>query len=420
MVILYTISIYFLGFILHIVALFNPKIRLFINGRKDVFDILQSKIAKNQDYVWVHVASLGEFEQGLPVIKELRKHYKIVVTFFSPSGYEVRKNSPEADVIVYLPLDTPRNTRKFIDIIQPKMAVFVKYEFWYHYLITLKKRNVPTFLLSGIFREKQIFFKPYGGMMRNALHCFSHFFVQNQKSKQLLQSIGFENITVSGDTRFDRVTEILHRDNHLDFIEKFVGNSLCVVFGSSWEEDESIYVDIINSGKENVKYIIAPHDIHTEKINALREKIHLKSVLFSEKKDFNTSDFQVYILDTVGILTKVYSYADIAYVGGGMGNSGLHNVLEPAVFGIPVIIGKNYEKFNEAKELVEKGGVISVDSSEKLQKILFSLIDSPIRRAEIGNINRTYIQNQSGATQKFMNFVKKTYVNQIVIKINTF
>lgn len=404
---LYTLSIYVVGFILKIIALFNKKIKLFVQGRKNVFIYLKENIQKGERYVWVHTASLGEFEQGLPVIKALKnKGKKILVTFFSPSGYEVRKNSPDADMVVYLPLDTPKNARKFLEIVQPEMAVFVKYEFWYHYLNQLKNRGIKTYLLSGIFRENQIFFKPYGVMMRDALRCFNHFFVQNETSKKLLQSIGFENVTVSGDTRFDRVSEIVKRDNVLDFMEAFKGDSLCVVFGSSWESDEEIYLKAINySNSQNVKFVIAPHDIKPDKIESFRRKIALKTVFFSQKEGKNLSEYDVLILDTIGILTKVYSYADIAYVGGGMGNSGLHNVLEPAVFGIPVMIGKNYDKFAEAKALVERGGVISVSTEKELQEKLHLLIQNPNKRSEMGGINKDFIQKSSGATEKFLNFV---------------
>ncbi|WP_172916349.1 3-deoxy-D-manno-octulosonic acid transferase [Capnocytophaga canimorsus] len=404
---MYTLSIYVVGFILKIIALFNKKIKLFVQGRKNVFIYLKENIQKGERYVWVHTASLGEFEQGLPVIKALKnKGKKILVTFFSPSGYEVRKNSPDADMVVYLPLDTPKNARKFLEIVQPEIAVFVKYEFWYHYLNQLKNRGIKTYLLSGIFRENQIFFKPYGVMMRDALRCFNHFFVQNETSKKLLQSIGFENVTVSGDTRFDRVSEIVKRDNVLDFMEAFKGDSLCVVFGSSWESDEEIYLKAINySNSQNVKFVIAPHDIKPEKIESFRRKIALKTVFFSEKEGKNLSQYDVLILDTIGILTKVYSYADIAYVGGGMGNSGLHNVLEPAVFGIPVMIGKNYDKFAEAKALVERGGVISVSTEKELQQKLHLLIQNPNKRSEMGGINKDFIQKSSGATEKFLNFV---------------
>ncbi|MBB1569431.1 MAG: 3-deoxy-D-manno-octulosonic acid transferase [Capnocytophaga sp.] len=403
---MYTLSIYLVRAILPIVALFSKKIRLFINGRKSVWTTLSTHLDPQARYVWVHTASLGEFEQGLPVIKALRKQgYKVLVTFFSPSGYEVRKNTPDADIVVYLPLDTPANARRFVKMVQPAMAVFVKYEFWWHYLSQLRKANVPTYLLSGIFRPTQAFFKPYGGFMRRCLRCFTHFFVQNDLSKQLLNSIGFTNVTVGGDTRFDRVAEIVTRDNHLDFVEQFKGDALCVVFGSSWPADEEVYLLYLNSCKGKVKFIIAPHNIHPDEIAVLKDnkqKLDRKVALFSEKDTLNLADYEVLIIDTIGILTKVYSYADIAYVGGGMGNTGLHNVLEPAVFGIPVLIGKNYSKFNEAKELVALGGVLSISSPEQFATAMDSLINSPDKRAAIGAINSRYITEKQGATKAFL------------------
>ena len=403
---MYTLSIYLVRALLPIVALFSKKIRLFVSGRKSVWATLSTELDPQARYVWVHTASLGEFEQGLPVIKALRKQgYKVLVTFFSPSGYEVRKNTPDADIVVYLPLDTPANARRFVQMVQPAMAVFVKYEFWWHYLSQLRKANVPTYLLSGTFRPSQAFFKPYGGFMRRCLRCFTHFFVQNDLSKQLLNGLGFTNVTVGGDTRFDRVAEIVTRDNHLDFVEQFKGNTLCVVFGSSWATDEDIYLQYINTCTAPVKFIIAPHNIHPTDIAELKhnqQKLSRKVALFSEKDSLNLSDYDVLIIDTIGILTKVYSYADIAYVGGGMGITGLHNVLEPAVFGVPVIIGKNYEKFNEAKELVTLGGVLSVSSKEEFAQVMNNLVTSPEKRTAIGNINRQYINEKQGATKTFL------------------
>ena len=403
---MYTFSLYIIKAILPLVALFNKKIHLFVSGRKTVWTTLTAKLDPHTRYVWIHTASLGEFEQGLPVVKSLKKQgYKILITFFSPSGYEVRKNTPDADIVVYLPLDTPANARKFVQMVNPAMAIFVKYEFWVNYLTELKKAQIPTYLLSGIFRKNQIFFKPYGGMMRRALHCFTHFFVQNELSQQLLKNLGFNNVTVSGDTRFDRVAEILERDNHLDFVEQFKGNNLCVVFGSSWATDEDIYLQYINTCTAPVKFIIAPHNIHPTDIAELKhnqQKLNRKVALFSEKDSLNLSDYDVLIIDTIGILTKVYSYADIAYVGGGMGSTGLHNVLEPAVFGIPVLIGKNYSKFNEAKELVALGGVLSISSPEQFATAMDSLINSPDKRAAIGAINSRYITEKQGATKAFL------------------
>ena len=389
MKLLYTFSVYIIKAVLPLVALFSKKIGLFVKGRKTVWDTLAEKLDKQGRYVWLHAASLGEFEQGLPVVKALRKEgYKVLITFFSPSGYEVRKHTAEADIVVYLPLDTPSNARRLVQMVQPAMAIFVKYEFWVHYLTELKKAQVPTYLLSGIFRENQIFFKPYGGLMRSALGCFTHFFVQNKLSETLLNSLGFTNVTVSGDTRFDRVTEILERDNHLDFIEQFKGECLCVVFGSSWGADEEVYLPYINNCTAPVKFIIAPHNIHTDVVASFRQRLVKKTAFFSEKEGLNLSDYEVLVIDTIGILTKVYSYADVAYVGGGMGN-----------------IGKHYEKFNEAKELVALGGVLSVGDKGAFADVMDSLIGLAEKRRTIGGINKQYIVEKQGATQSFLNEV---------------
>lgn len=400
----YNLAIYFSKIALPILALFNPKIRLFVQGRKDVFSILEEKISHKDSWVWVHAASLGEFEQGLPIIRGIRQMgHKVLVTFFSPSGYEVKKNSPEAELITYLPLDTPANAQKFLAIVRPCAAIFVKYEFWANYLTQLKKQNIPTYLVSGIFRKNQIFFKPYGGFMRAQLKNFTHLFVQNPQSEELLQSIGIQNVTVSGDTRFDRVCQILTRQNNLPFMNDFTQNApQCVVLGSTWQADEEIFLPFINAYQGSAKFVIAPHQISPEKIENLQQKIQKKCVRFSQMQGKNLAENSVLILDTVGILTKVYSYASVAYVGGGMGNSGLHNVLEPAVFGIAVIIGKNYEKFAEARALVQKGGIISVRSAQEFASALQNLLDNPLQQKHLGAINQHFIKENSGATQTFL------------------
>ncbi len=410
MLFLYNILIAFVGFLLKIVALFNKKIKLFIDGRKQSFSILFGKLTPNDKTIWFHVASLGEYEQGLPVMEEFKKkfpNHKLVLTFFSPSGYEVRKNNTVADVTVYLPWDTKSNVKKFLKIVQPEMAIFVKYEFWINYLSQLKKQEIPTYLISGIFREKQTFFKWYGGFYRKALNSFAHFFVQNPSSKDLVESIGFTNVTVSGDTRFDRVFAISERDNHLDFVEQFKGDDLLLVAGSTWEADEKLLVNYINQSDQNIKFIIAPHNIKAEQISNLISQISKPILLFSEKENKNTSDFDVMIIDTIGLLTKIYSYADLAYVGGGFGNPGVHNVLEPAVFGIPIVIGPNYSHFAEATELVNKGSVLPIKTQLELNSILDKLVSDVECRAQKGKINADYVFNQKGATQTIIDFFDK-------------
>ena len=407
---MYSFVTYLVSIILPVIALFNKKINLFVEGRKRTISILKEKIKNTDKVIWIHVASLGEFEQGLPIIKRLKikfPEHKIVVSFFSPSGYEVRKNTTDADVVVYLPLDISYKVKEFLNVVHPQMAIFIKYEFWKNYLTELKKRNIPTYLVSGVFREKQWFFKKYSFGMRKILNNFTYFFVQDQNSAKLLDTIGLKNVIVSGDTRFDRVLEILKRDNSLFFIEKFKNNTLCVVFGSSWPEDEEIYLPYINSNP-NLKYIIAPHSLNSNKIQELKDKIKLKTLLFSEKENKTLSDYQVFIIDTIGILTKIYNYADVAYVGGGMA-TGLHNILEPAVFGIPVIIGENYDKFLEAKDLVGKGSVLSISNKEKFSEKMNVLVNDSLLRNKLGKDNYNYIIQKSGATDTFMNYIEERF-----------
>ncbi len=417
MLFIYNLIVVFADFILKIAALFNPKIKLFVDGRKSVYKVLFNKIKAYDKTIWFHAASLGEYEQGLPVMERMKSRFPnhlIVLTFFSPSGYEVRKNNTIADVTVYLPLDTQSNVEKFMEIVRPDMAFFIKYEYWPNYLNALKNRETPTYLISGIFRDDQLFFKWYGGFYRNALNAFEHFFVQNSKSKDLLLKLGKLNVTVSGDTRFDRVASILNRDNSLEFIEEFKNNSLTIVVGSSWPKDESLLVSYINS-TENVKFIIAPHNIKTEQIQALKSSISKKTILFSEvdftsSNPINLAHFDVFIIDTIGILTKIYSYADIAYVGGGFGNPGVHNILEPATFGVPIVIGTNYSHFPEATALVNMEGCISISTQEELNEAFDNLIQNQDIRFEKGHICSTFVEMNKNATEIIMNHIapKKT------------
>ena len=417
MLFIYNLIVVFADFILKIAALFNPKIKLFVDGRKSVYKVLSNKIKAYDKTIWFHAASLGEYEQGLPVMERMKSRFPnhlIVLTFFSPSGYEVRKNNTIADVTVYLPLDTQSNVDKFMEIVRPDMAFFIKYEYWPNYLNALKNRETPTYLISGIFREDQLFFKWYGGFYRNALNAFEHFFVQNSKSKDLLLKLGKSNVTVSGDTRFDRVASILNRDNSLEFIEEFKNNSLTIVVGSSWPKDETMLVSYINSA-ENVKFIIAPHNIKTEQIQALKNNISKKTILFSEvdftsSNPINLAHFDVFIIDTIGILTKIYSYADIAYVGGGFGNPGVHNILEPATFGVPIVIGPNYSHFPEATALVNMEGCISISTQEELNEAFDNLIQNQDVRFEKGHICSTFVEMNKNATEIIMNHIapKKT------------
>ena len=401
MLFLYNLILLFASQLVKLLALFNPKMKLFVDGRKGVFEKIREKINPTDKTIWFHAASLGEYEQGLPVIEQIKIKYpehKIVVTFFSPSGYEVRKNNTTADLTIYLPLDTKHNAQLFVELVHPEMVFFIKYEFWPNYLNELKKRIIKTYLISGIFRDNQAFFKGYGGFYRNALNTFDYFFVQNENSKKLLQSIGFTNVKISGDTRFDRVVSILERDNFLDFIEQFKDQKTTIVIGSSWPKDESLLVNYINSASADLKFIIAPHNIHKPEIDKLQTLITKKTILFSEKENQNLNEFQVFIIDTIGILTKIYSYADIAYVGGGFGNPGVHNILEPATFGVPIVIGPNYSHFAEATALVHQGGCVSISNLKELQDTLDNLISNEDIQHEKGHICETFVQMNKGAT----------------------
>jgi 3-deoxy-D-manno-octulosonic-acid transferase len=408
MLFLYNLIIFIVAFLLKIVALFSPKIRLFVNGRKDVFTILKEKIKPSDKTIWFHAASLGEYEQGLPVIEKIKEKYpshKIIITFFSPSGYEVRKNNTVANVTLYLPLDTKQNAKQFLKLTHPEMVFFIKYEFWLNYLNELKKNNTPTYLVSGIFRDNQIFFKWYGGFYKKAFDAFTYFFVQNESSKNKIESIGYKNVIISGDTRFDRVVAILERNNTLDFIAEFKNNTTTIVIGSSWPKDEVLLTEYINTTQEHLKFIIAPHNIKPEQINTLQQSITKKTILFSQKEGKNLADYDVFIIDTVGILTKIYSYATIAYVGGGFGNPGVHNILEPATFGLPIIIGPNYSHFAEATELVQLGGCISIANATELETAFNSLISNQNYLNEKGLICKSYVQNKKGATDTIMSAI---------------
>ena len=390
-------------------ALFHPKIKLFVQGRSQVFSILKNKIQKENKTIWIHAASLGEFEQGLPVIEKLNATYptyKILVTFFSPSGYEVRKDTDMADAVTYLPLDTRRNSKRFIETVNPVLAIFVKYEIWPNYLKELKEKQVPILLISAIFRKEQVFFKWYGGIMRKALQTFTHFFVQDENSVSLLKSIKLNNVTQSGDTRFDRVSEILEGDNNLSFMEQFKGNETCFVAGSTWPEDEEIIVKFINETQNHLKFVLAPHNIKTEHIESLKKSISKKVILYTEIEQNDISSCEVIIINTVGLLTKIYSYADIAYVGGAFA-TGLHNTLEPAVFGIPIIIGPEYKGFNEAEKLVAENGILVTKDYDEFTSTLDNLLENPEFLKNTGIINSNFVKENKGASVQIMTHIRR-------------
>ena len=379
--------------------------KLFVSGRAETFHHLSS-IKKEDRTIWFHVASLGEFEQAIPIIestKESWQDHKIIVTFFSPSGYEIRKNSKLADVICYLPFDTKSNMKRFVELVHPEIAIIVKYEFWPNLLRQLKKQSIPTILVSGIFRKNQIFFKSTGQWMRKSLTAFHHIFVQDSSSMDLLESINFSTISITGDTRFDRVSKILDQDNTLPFMSEFKNNQYTVVAGSTWNEGEDFLVNYINNSKDE-KFIIAPHTINYNSILKLKESLKKETILYSEKEGKNLSEYTVLIIDTIGLLTKIYSYADTAYVGGGF-RTGLHNILEPATFGIPIVIGSEYYKFKEAIDLVSLKGCISVQNQSTFSSTFRMLKNDLNYRKEMGKVNKTYIKKNIGATAQIMQYI---------------
>lgn len=407
---MYNISIKLISVILACASPFNEKIKKGVKGRKHVFKTLKHRLKASDQTLWFHCASLGEFEQGLPVFSKLREHYsshKIVLTFFSPSGYEIRKNTPVADIVVYLPLDTKQNAKRFLSLVKPELTVFVKYDIWPNYLEEIKRNKLRAILISAAFRKNQIYFKSLGKPLRDALFAFEHIFTQNESSKQLLKAINYLNVSVSGDTRFDRVSNQLEQDNTLNFIECFKNNKLCMVIGSSWPEDENLLIEYINTkSPKDVKFIIAPHDIKHSHIKSIQDKLSVSHILYSEKDGADLTKNQVFIIDTIGLLSKIYSYADIAYVGGAMGTTGLHNTLEPAVFGVPIIIGKNHQKFPEAKALIDHGGMFSVSNQKELNQILNQLISDGEKRLQFGQKNSSFIKKNKGAVIQILDYLR--------------
>ncbi|WP_158961458.1 3-deoxy-D-manno-octulosonic acid transferase [Myroides fluvii] len=412
MLFLYNLLIHIATAVLPLIALFNKKITLFVQGRKASFTILKQHIQPTDRVFWVHVASLGEYEQGLPIMEALKDKFpdhKIVLTFFSPSGYEVKKNNTLADATLYLPMDTQKNVNTFLKLAHPEKVFFVKYEYWPNYLHQIKKQKIETYLISGIFRPNQVFFKWYGGFYRNALQAFTYFFVQNEESRDLLSSIQLNNSEVVGDTRFDRVSQILENDNTLPFLEELTQGKTkqTIVVGSSWPQDEKIIIDYINQTQdEEIKFVIAPHNIKPEQINQLYKAIAKPKQLHSNYKAGVTdvSQTQVYIIDAYSLLTKAYSYATIAYVGGGFG-AGIHNILEAATFGIPILIGPNYKKFQEAKDLIQLGSCIVINNEDDFINNLSKLLTNDTFRCELNQISSTFIHANKAATQKIINHV---------------
>tara|TARA_B100000965_G_scaffold395797_1_gene409813 strand:- start:224 stop:1465 length:1242 start_codon:yes stop_codon:yes gene_type:complete len=407
----YSVILFLFEKLIFLLKPFNKRIENFIDERKNTFQYLNSNINSDQNNIWIHVASLGEYEQGLPIflkLKELYKDHKIILSFFSSSGYEIRKNNPISDFTVYLPLDTKKNAKNFIKIINPKLVFFVKYEFWPNYLNCLKVNKIPTFLLVGVFRKNQWFFKYYGIWMKKNLLVFNHFFVQDEISKNILNINGFSNTTIMGDSRYERVIDLPSQNNKIKKIENFINSRICIVGGSTWKTDEDLFINFINKNQsKEICYIIVPHKINYPLINKNRNLIQEKTVLMSDLNYEMDKNIRILYVDSVGILTKIYSYADVAYVGGGMGKTGLHNTLEPAAFSLPIIIGKKFEKFREVKQLVKLGGVISINDQKTFNVKLSELIIKDEKRKHFGEINYNFIKNNVGASSKVINHLKK-------------
>lgn len=387
----------------------NNKATLFLSGRENVFDLLEQKRLPGEHYVWFHAASLGEFEQGRPIMESLKNshpEYKILLTFFSPSGYEVRKDYQGADIICYLPMDMSWNVKRFLDIVQPDCAIFIKYEFWMNYLLELKKRAIKTYIVSAIFRESQLFFKWYGGYYRNLLKSFNHLFVQNDESVRLLHSIGVDNVTKVGDTRFDRVADIASNAKDLPVVQLFKRDKKVLVAGSSWPNDEEILLSYFNQNKD-IKLIIAPHEIHEEHLQSIISKLKRPYLRYSQATTENISEADCLIIDCFGLLSSIYRYGEIAYIGGGFG-VGIHNILEAAVYGIPVIFGPNYKKFQEAVDLIELGGAFSISDYTGFSRLMSDLlVDNSSLYASSAAVSNDYSQRNRGATIKVLDIIFK-------------
>ena len=400
---IYNLAMYILELGIKLAALFSDKPAKMVKGHREVFDLLKSKIDRNARYIWFHAASLGEFEQGRPLIERIRKEYpqyKILQTFFSPSGYEVRKNYDGADIVCYLPIDTPSNVKKFVDLVDPCMVFFVKYEFWQNYLNTLNKKGVPVYSVSSIFRPNQIFFRWYGKGYQQVLKTFAHLFVQNEESKQLLAGIGVNNTTVVGDTRFDRVLDICAAAKQLPLVQKFKGDALTFVAGSSWGPDEDIFIKYFNAHPE-MKLIIAPHVVNDGHLKEIESKLQRSYVRYTQVTEENVLQADCLIIDCYGLLSSIYRYGEISYIGGGFG-VGIHNVLEAAVYGIPVIFGPNNKKFREAQHLLANKGGFEINGYEDFELLMNKFLTDEAYLKQSGKAAGDYVKGNAGAMELIM------------------
>lgn len=394
MVFLYNFGLLIYSLFIRLASLKNKKAQKWLAGRKKLFQEIERAVDSSEKSIWFHFASLGEFEQGRPVLEQLKKVapvHKIVITFYSPSGYEIRKNYSLADHVFYLPLDTRKNAGRFIKLINPSIAVFTKYEYWYHHFKALSERNIPLFIVSAIFRENQIFFKWYGSLHRKTLSYVSHFFAQNEKSRDLLNKIGFDNVSISGDTRFDRVAQNASHPQDLPLIRSFCGTHKVFIGGSTWPEDEAL-LSRLAPKLPDWKFIIAPHEIHPDKLLAT-EKLFPGSTRYSQLS--TSAEGKTLIIDNVGMLSSLYQHGAIAFIGGGFG-AGIHNTLEAAAFGLPVIFGPKYSKFQEARDLISSGGGFTVKTYEELESCINSLLKD---YQQSGEVAKNYVMSNTGATE---------------------
>ena len=401
---IYNIGIYLLYFIIFITAFFNSKAKQWINGRKNVFKKISEYDNEGKKTVWVHCSSLGEFEQGRPIIDKIKaqhSEYKIVISFFSPSGFEIRKNYKNADLVTYLPLDTAKNAKKFISLIKPDIVYFIKYEHWYHYLKTLFINKIPVFLVAANFRSDQLFFKPFGKWYRNVLRLYTKIYVQEESSVKLLEKFNINNVTISGDTRFDRVYE--NSLNAVEFpkVRAFKNNKFVIIAGSTWEQDENILIEYINKSNKDLKFIIAPHVISESNIKRIESQIKVSSIRYSVFEESDAPNYTVLIIDNIGILSSLYQYGDIAYIGGGF-NAGIHNTLEAVTFGLPVIFGPKYHKFREAIELLKQQLGFSISNYTDFESQADFLIEKPEVIFDINQKSKELIKSNSGATSKII------------------
>ena len=401
---LYTAAIQLYALTVAAVSPFHRKARLMRAGQAQTAAILREKIDRKAKYIWFHASSLGEFEQGRPMIEQIRAthpEYKILLTFFSPSGYEVRKNYAGADVVCYLPFDTPGRVEQFLDLANPAMAIFIKYEFWGNYLHTLQQRGIPVYIISAIFRREQLFFQWFGKPYRKMLDCFNHLFVQDERSKALLEEYGIRNVTVAGDTRFDRVIDVYHQAKQIPVVERFIegtkGQSpLVFVAGSSWPEDEAIFIPYFERHPE-MKLIIAPHEIHEGHLKSIEARLHRPAIRLSQATEQNVADKDCLIVDSFGLLSSLYRYGQIAYIGGGFG-AGIHNTLEAAVYGIPVLFGPRFQKFKEAKDLIAEGGAFTFDSEAAFEARMNKLLTSSDQLQQASRSAGQFVHSHGGAT----------------------